>query len=260
MGLWGSKWGMEGHGATPVLQPGWVRGGEKDPVSSSSHCPSMGHGWKSHSYRSQGSWAPPPWAAAPNPPPHPSQALCLQTEGDHSKVGLLKSFPSFNNPGILHQVTAGSGNLGSDPPKGWLSTPELPPQRGHPHRCRTAPAPEGSGRKDFPRTAGGSRAACSIPEPFPAHSQLDEGIRVSIGVHGRQVDAAHDAHDEPALLGAVHQRHQDLPPLLHVPAAIHLRHGDGKTQQRSGRGGMGVGECRVSAVGGMRGLFTKDGG
>lgn len=35
--------------------------------------------------------------------------------------------------------------------------------------------------------------------------------------------AAHDADDQTALLGAVHEGHQDLATLLHVPTAIHLQ-------------------------------------
>lgn len=64
VGLWGSKQDTEGHGATSVLQPGWVRGGEKDPLSPSFHhpwtptTPCISHGWESHGWESHsyGSW------------------------------------------------------------------------------------------------------------------------------------------------------------------------------------------------------------
>lgn len=69
------------------------------------------------------------------------------------------------------------------------------------------------------------------------HLQLHEGVRVPVGIHGSQVHAAHDAHDQPPLLRAVHQGHQDLAALLNVPAAIHLR-GEGNGDGDAGLGGV----------------------
>lgn len=154
----------------------------------------------------------------------------------------------------------GFGNLGSSrerrPHKGWVSAPERHPQRGHHRCCWTAPAAPGLQRlwKELPRTAGGSTAACSSPESFPAHSQLDEGIRVSVGVHGRQVHAAHDAHDEPALLGTVHEgtpgsSHAPPRPRRDPPAGGRAwRSPAGKTRRRSGRDGVDIRECRMSVM------------
>ena len=49
-----------------------------------------------------------------------------------------------------------------------------------------------------------------------------ERVRVSVGVHGSQVSAADDAHDQTTLLTAVHERDQDPTPLLRVLAFIQL--------------------------------------
>ena len=53
-------------------------------------------------------------------------------------------------------------------------------------------------------------------------SQLDKWVWVAIGIHGRQVHAAYDAHDEASLLCAVHEGHQDLAAFLYVTNTLHL--------------------------------------
>lgn len=50
--------------------------------------------------------------------------------------------------------------------------------------------------------------------------------------------AAYDADDQAALLGAVHEGHEDLPALLHIPATIYLQEeatSDGDTGTERGR-------------------------
>lgn len=50
--------------------------------------------------------------------------------------------------------------------------------------------------------------------------------------------AAYDADDQAALLGAVHEGHEDLPTLLHIPATIYLQEEatrDGDTRAERGR-------------------------
>lgn len=49
---------------------------------------------------------------------------------------------------------------------------------------------------------------------------FDIWIRVAISIHGGQVDAAHDTHDEPVGLGAVHEWHQNPTTLLYLSALL----------------------------------------
>lgn len=47
-----------------------------------------------------------------------------------------------------------------------------------------------------------------------SYLHFDIGVRVAVSIHGRQVNAAYDAHDEVVGLGAVHQGYQNPAPLL----------------------------------------------
>lgn len=59
---------------------------------------------------------------------------------------------------------------------------------------------------------------------------FDIWIRVSISIHGSQVNAAYDPHDEAILLGAVHEGHQNATALLCIRALLPwLRHSMGRT-------------------------------
>lgn len=59
---------------------------------------------------------------------------------------------------------------------------------------------------------------------------FDIGVRVSIRVHGSQMDTAHDAHNEAALLSAVHEGDQNAPALLYLSAFFPWLH----SQSRGG--------------------------
>lgn len=47
---------------------------------------------------------------------------------------------------------------------------------------------------------------------------FDIRVRVAISIHGSQVNAAHDTHDEAVRLGVVHEGHQNPTALLHLSA------------------------------------------
>lgn len=53
-------------------------------------------------------------------------------------------------------------------------------------------------------------------------AHFDEGVGVSVGVHGGQVSAADHTHDQAALLTAVHQRYEDATALLGVLGLVPL--------------------------------------
>lgn len=60
------------------------------------------------------------------------------------------------------------------------------------------------------------RVKCTFP--FLLYLHFDIGVRVAIGVHGRQMDTAHDAYNETVLLGTVHEVHQNPAALFYLCA------------------------------------------
>lgn len=59
-----------------------------------------------------------------------------------------------------------------------------------------------------------------VMTPDRNHSEtdwhFDKWVRVSIGIHGGQVNTAHHTHEETILLGAVREGDQDTTTLLHI--------------------------------------------
>lgn len=60
---------------------------------------------------------------------------------------------------------------------------------------------------------------------------FDIGVRVAVGIHGSQVNAAHHSHNEAVGLGAVHEGHQDPAALLCL-SAIFARLGRYSTREK----------------------------
>lgn len=55
---------------------------------------------------------------------------------------------------------------------------------------------------------------------FCSYLHFDIRVRVAISIHGSEVNAAHDSHDEAVGLGAVHEGHQDPTALLYLSAIL----------------------------------------
>lgn len=53
---------------------------------------------------------------------------------------------------------------------------------------------------------------------FLFYLHLDIWVRVAISIHGSKVNAAHDAHKQAVLLGAVHERDQNATTFFHIAA------------------------------------------
>lgn len=64
----------------------------------------------------------------------------------------------------------------------------------------------------------------SVGSGWTDNVHFDERVGVTVGVHGSQVSAADHAHNQPALLAVVRQRHQDATPLLRVVPLVELPH------------------------------------
>lgn len=76
------------------------------------------------------------------------------------------------------------------------------------------------GRLGTGEAPGEDGAEVRLPGEGGVGSRLDVGVGVAIDVHGGQVGAAHDAHQQPPAPRAVAEAQQDAPTLFQQPGAL----------------------------------------